>query len=180
MPITVEQFDPLFDRLVSAFAITKPDKIKTDWFKEFEECDYFTFCNAIKVLRRGDRFPNLGVIWDTYTPLLPYDLRKKESEGCDDCENGRVFYVDFILSKHDDPASRRVLSYSLVANCAVCSKGLLTHLIDIHRGLLHKRDDGEHWTKRALDAIPAELDGLAKDNNQRRLKWKKTRYSMLA
>jgi len=174
MPIQVEQFEPQFDRLCAAFAVTKPEKIKTEWFKEFEGCDYFTFCKAVKLLQRGDRFPNWGVVWDTYTPMVPQHMRKSEREGCDNCEKGRVFYVDFILSKPDDPNSR-VLSFSLVANCAICSKGLLTHLGDVNRAKLQMQDNGEYFTQRALDALPGELEGLEKDNKQRRHQWKKDR-----
>jgi len=174
--ITPDQFASQFDRLCAAFAIAKTEKIKDSWFDEFHECDYFTFCRAIKLLQRGDRFPNWGMVWDTYKPILPFNLRDKESEGCNDCENGRVFYVDFVLSRHDDPNSKRVLSYSLVANCAVCSKDVLSSSVNIRRAKLQKQENGEYWTQRALKALPGELEKVEKDNNVRREKWKTERF----
>jgi len=172
------QFDRQFDKLCAAYGITKPVKTKDSWFEEFEKCDYFTFCRAIKILQRGDRFPNWGAVWDTYKPMLPDNLRDKESEGCDDCKNGRVFYVDLVLSKHDDPHSGRILSYSLVANCAVCSKDVLSRSVNLYRAKLQKQENGEYWTQRALKALPGELKRVEEDNEKRRKKWKKERFSI--
>jgi len=172
------QFDRQFENLCAAYGTTKAVKTKDSWFEEFEKCDYFTFCRAIKILRRGDKFPNLGMVWDTYKPLLPDNLRVKESEGCDDCENGRVFYVDFVLSRHDGPYSDRILSYSLVANCAVCSKDVLSRLVNICRAKLQRQENGEYWTQRALKALPDELRRVEEENKNRHEKWKKEWFSM--
>ena len=51
--IDAAQFEHQFNKLCAAFGVSKSEKIKDAWFEEFEECDYFTFCEAIKLLQRG-------------------------------------------------------------------------------------------------------------------------------
>lgn len=172
------QFEGQFLKLCAAFSVSKGPAIMDAWADEFEDCDYFTLCKAFKRLQHGERFPTWGVVWDTYKPLLPDNLREKESEGCDDCEHGRVFYVDYILCRPGESDSDRVLSYSLVANCAGCSQDVLSNAVNLHRPRLQRQGNGEYWTQRALNALPAELEKVEKYNIARRLEWKKDRFSM--
>lgn len=173
--ITADQFSPQFDKLCAAFAISKPEKIKDLWFEEFEECDYFTFCRAIKLLQRGDRFPNWGMLWDTYKPILPLNLQVQTRKGCNDCRNGKVFYVDYVLAKADAPRSG-VMVYSLIGNCAACSKGVIKGCGDVYRKDMVVHENGEYWTQRAIDKLPEELKKVEEANKIRRLIWKKERF----
>jgi len=136
------QFEKQFNQLCAAFGTTKPEKTKDLWFGEFEGCDYFTFCRAIKNLQRGERFPNWGTVWDTYKPILPDNLRKKESRGCNDCKNGRVFYRD----AHPDTGE----VHDYVADCAQCTSKDRGEFAKVNPRDLHKDRIGRLRTVKAL------------------------------
>lgn len=165
------QFDIQFSRLCAAFGTTKPDRTKDLWFEEFEGCDYFAFCRAIKHLQRGDKFPNWGVVWGTYKSFLRDCLehKTKENEGCDNCEKGKVYYADLIScgAGIDGKTPFEYISYNLVANCAVCSSGILNGAVDIWREKLQDRGYGEYFTNRALKALPGELERIDKLSKER-------------
>lgn len=140
--IEAAQFERQFNKLCAAFGTTKPEKTKDLWFGEFEGCDYFTFCQAIKNLQRGERFPNWGTVWDTYKPILPDNLRKKESRGCNDCKNGRVFYRD----AHPDTGE----VHDYVADCAQCTSKDRGEFAKVNPRDLHKDRIGRLRTVKAL------------------------------
>jgi len=168
--IDSQQFDTLFNKLWAAFATSKSDKIKEAWHEEFEDCDYFTFCKALKILRYGERFPTWGMIWDTYRPILPDHLKEQENPGCENCERGKAFYIDYILARKEDPNSA-VMAYSIVGNCAACSENKMPSVGNVYRKDMHMGDYGEYFTEKALINLPTELEKVEKDIRKRREKW---------
>ncbi len=171
--LTFDQFETQFNKLESAFSTSKPPQMVKNWYEEFKPCDYFTFVRAIKILQRGDRFPNWGMVWDTYTPILPEDKRPQERKGCDHCVNGRVFFVDQVLSRKGDPESTKILNYSLVGNCGSCSEDVINGFRNVYRSQMVLQPDGSYWTQRALKALPEEEKKVEADNKKRHEDWKK-------
>ncbi len=175
--ITPAQFDPLFGRLCASFGTIKQDKTRTAWYEEFKNCDFFTFCRTIKILRLGDRFPNWGMIWDTYRPLLPPELQAQDRPGCEKCENGRIFFNDYVLIQKDKPGGPRTLSNGVVCNCEDCSKDAINDIANIKMDNLKQIRESEYWTDRALKAHPEEEKKIKKDKLKRRKKWEKEKLS---
>jgi len=171
MPILDTQFDELFARLEGAFSVKKSGAIKDQWLIEFEDCDYRTFCKTIERLTKGERFPTWAMVWDTYRPILPQELQKKDSPGCADCHNGRVFYVDYIYTRKGD-AKSGFMDYSLVGNCGACSEDAISRCGNVLRREMSDIGNGEYWTQRALKMREQEQEKVEKQNILRREKWK--------
>ena len=99
MPITTEQFEEQFNKLQAAFGTVKPAKIFEEWFKEFENEDYFTFLAAMKRSQYGQRFPT----WEVFKAELKNSRGATVTEvyaGCGQCNAGVVLFRDFNRNGH--------------------------------------------------------------------------------
>lgn len=144
--INLENFISQFERLCAAFTKSITDKQKEQWFIEFEDCERGPFMEAMRRLQGGDKFPTWAMVWATYRPLLTPEERSG-NPGCDECEFGLVFLVDYHLVREN---SEQKVESMIVANCSLCSKDLVGGFFSIDRRKLTRCSDGEYWTQRAL------------------------------
>ena len=146
--ITHEQFTVQFDKLQAAFSTTKAPKVGDQWFEEFEDSEPHPFQQAMRRCQYGERFPTWDVFRTQYQNCLGVE-EKLNYDGCGECHEGRVHYVDYVLA-HKDFEHRVIVD--VVANC-ICRKGKITRLINLDRRLLAMDAKGTYYTKRALDFL---------------------------
>ena len=140
MPVTTEQFEEQFNKLQAAFGTVKPAKIFEEWFKEFENEDYFTFVSAMKRSQYGQRFPT----WEVFKAELKNSQGVTAREvyvGCGQCNAGRVLFRD--LNRNGQVSDQ-------VANCADCSEGKIRDIANVFPDRLHIDSMGTLRTQRAL------------------------------
>ena len=144
--ITIENFRVEFDKLCAAFSKSVTDKQTDQWFMEFEQCEKKEFLDTLRRLQRGEKFPTWAMVWATYRPLLTAEKRIN-NPGCEHCEFGLVFLVDYHQGKegHDHKVESTV-----TANCSNCSRDRIGEFFSIDRRKLTKTPEGEYWTQRAL------------------------------
>lgn len=141
MPIEIEQFETQFLKLQASFGTVKPAKIIEEWFKEFEDEDYFTFVKAIKKCQYGDRFPN----WAVFKAELrnAQGMTGQEAfKGCGECHGGVVLFRD--VNKNNEVTDQ-------AANCAECSLNKTLGMANVFPKKLHKDDFDILRTRRALE-----------------------------
>ena len=140
MPITLDQFEEQFNKLQAAFGTVKPTKITEEWFKEFENEDYFTFLGAMKRSQYGQRFPT----WEVFRAELKNAkgvTEKPAYVGCGQCSAGVVLFRDF--NRYGQVSDQ-------AGNCAICSEGKRPDMANVFPDRLHIDSMGTLRTQRAL------------------------------
>ena len=140
MPITLDQFEEQFNKLQAAFGTVKPAKITEEWFKEFENEDYFTFLAAMKRSQYGQRFPT----WEVFKAELKNSRGATVTEvyaGCGQCNAGVVLFRDF---------NRNGQVSDQAGNCANCSEDKHPDMANVRPDRLHIDSMGTLRTQRAL------------------------------
>lgn len=141
MPIEIEQFETQFAKLQASFGTVKSAKIVEEWFKEFEDEDYFTFVKAIKKCQYGDRFPNWAVFRAELRNAQGVTVQEA-FKGCGDCHSGVVLFRD--VNKNGEVTDQ-------AANCAECSQNKKLDMANVYPNKLHKDAFGILRTHRALE-----------------------------
>lgn len=144
--ITDEQFETQFNKLSAAFGTTKSEKIMDQWYQEFQECDFKPFVDAMKRCQYGDRFPTWDVFRTQYKNCLGEPEVVKDGVGCDFCHNGRVFFWDHRLVKHD--SDERVIA-EVAANCGACSRDKIRNMASVSTEQFYRDKSGDLWSPRA-------------------------------
>lgn len=140
MPITLDQFETQFSKLQASFGTVKSARIVEEWFKEFENEDYFAFINAMKRSQYGQKFPT----WEIFRAELRNaqgTTVAEEFKGCGQCHSGVVLFRDF--NKGGGVSDQ-------AGNCANCSEGRRRDMANVHPDRLHVDAVGTLRTQRAL------------------------------
>ena len=141
MPITLDQFEVQFNKLQASFGTVKSAKIFEEWFKEFEDEEYYTFLKAIKQCQYGERFPT----WAVFKAELKNaggGGATQISKGCSMCYSGVVLFRD--LNKNGQVSDQ-------ASNCGNCSEGRIRDMANVHPDRLHVDAVGTLRTQRALE-----------------------------
>tara|TARA_R100001594_G_C3931338_1_gene238233 strand:+ start:41 stop:634 length:594 start_codon:yes stop_codon:yes gene_type:complete len=140
MPITLDQFEVQFNKLQASFGTVKSAKIFEEWFKEFEDEEYYTFLKAIKRCQYGDKFPT----WAVFKAELKNARGVSTTEhrtGCGLCHGGVVLFRD--LNREGQVSDQ-------ASNCGNCSEGRIPDMANVHPDRLHVDAVGTLRTRRAL------------------------------
>jgi len=162
--ITPEIFDTEFEKLQSAFGVSKSEKIKDGWHAEFEGYEPVPFQKAMHRCQYGERFPNWATFKAEYLNCVdPSFAREQGVEGCNKCQKGRIPFLSLYTRRHRNRENKIVEGKEIkeligfCLNCVPSKEVVKARAIGFYAGLplvnpqkLFKDESNAYWLPEAL------------------------------